>query len=161
MAKANYKFDPFTFIGLKKPDDPSVRREALQAMGEFLRDSVLDHVADSKSPVSGGPWKKALSKAYKDVISDFSSVLRANLELSGSMLDALDFKIEGDQINFGVFDDNLVGRAEGNNIGSYGQGRGNRSKARRFIPLSREKFNPEIRSGMRNIAEDIIGEEDV
>jgi len=159
MAKASKTFDPFRFIGVKKPKDGELKAIAIEAMAEFLRDSILDHVADSKSPVSGGPWKKSLTKEYKGVKSGFSSVLKANLELSGSMLDALDFKIEGDKINIGVFAAKQVGKAEGNNIGSYGKSR-KRSRARRFIPLSKEKFNPTIERGMRDIAKEIIGDDE-
>ena len=159
MAKANFKFDPFKLAGVRAPTNRAERRRALEEMRDFIRDSILDHVGDSKSPVRGGPWKTSLTSGYKKVKDDFSSVLKANLELRGDLLDALEVRIEGNQLNAGVFDRNEVGKAEGNNIGSYGKSRGSVAKARRFIPLRGETWNREITEGIKDIAAFFEGDE--
>lgn len=160
MAKAHNKFDPFKFAGVKRPKDPALREEAMEAMGEFLRDSILEHVSKSKSPVKGGKFNPRLSPGYKSVKAGQASSSKANLELSGAMLDALEFRVEGNSLNIGVFDTKQVGKAEGNNLGTYG-GKVKRAKnIRRFIPVGRQKFNKTIKNGMRDIALEVIGDDE-
>ena len=159
MAKAEYKFNPFEIAGVRPPKDSSVRDSILENVAEFVRDSILDHAGDAKSPVKNGPWKKSLTPAYKDIKAEESSSKKANLELSGELLDAVDFRIDGNNIIEGVFDGN-VGKAEGNNIGSYGRRSGNKSKARRFIPLRGETWNQTITRGIKDLVQFELLEEE-
>lgn len=158
MAKYSFEFDVFDKLG-KRPGRGKIR-EAQEEIKDFIKEQVLSQIGDGKSPVAGGPWKKSLSKEYKKRKGEFSSVNFANLELSGDLLDNLDVVSKGG----GKFSiqvkgsSDLVGKAEGNNIGSYGRDP-NASKARRFIPLKGETFKRSIWSGVKEILEDLDGEE--
>jgi len=154
-SKYGFTFDPFKLTGVKVP--LSRRDEALEAVGNWLLETSLMEIGSGRSPVSGGPWKRSLSKEYKERKSDESSVTVANLELSGDLLDALDAKpVSRNRIFYGV-EGGQAGKAEGNNIGSYGRDADD-SKARRFIPVDGETFKPSIIAGMREVLEDFADE---
>jgi len=148
LAKVEYRFNPLEEIGAEIPRNK--RAEARQAIADFVKESVLAKIADGKSPVSGGPWKRSLSKEYKGVKADQSGVGYANLELSGDLLDALEVVVDGSEVVLRVSGDQ-ADKAEGNNLGSYGKSPDD-SKARRFIPLEDETFKRDIWSGIREIA---------
>lgn len=156
MAKYGFKFNPFTLTGVRVP--AKNREAALDAVGNWLLETSLSEIGAGRSPVAGGPWKKSLTPEYREKKKDESSVTVANLELTGEMLDALGVDHSGSQLFYGVEGDRaLVGKAEGNNIGTYGrEGSGDDSKARRFVPLEGETFTPKIIAGMREILEDFV-----
>ncbi len=150
MAKYGFKFDPFKLTGVNVPAEN--RDEALEAVGNYLLETSLMEIGSGRSPVKGGPWKKTLSKDYKEKKSEESSVTFANAELSGDMLDALGVeKISKNQLFYGI-DGDEADKLEGNNIGSYGRDP-DEGKARRIVPLEGETFKPSIVAGMREILE--------
>jgi hypothetical protein len=148
MPKVSFVFDPFEETGIDVPR--GARAQAKADVAEYVKEQVLGYIGDGRSPVAGGPWKGSYTRAYKREKAKQSSAGTVNLEFSGEMLDALDvvnkggtkleIKVGGDQ----------SGKAEGNNIGSYGRGP-NESKARRFIPIGDETFRREIWKGVKNI----------
>ena len=155
-SKYGFTFDPFELTGVKVP--PARREEALEAVGNYLLESALTEIGSGRSPVAGGPWKKSLSKEYKEKKSAESSSTVANLELSGDLLDALDVtRVSTKKLFYGVEGDQ-AGKLEGNNIGSYGQPSGDESKARRAVPLPGETFKPSIVAGIRSILEEYADE---
>ena len=155
MAKANFKFNPFDLAGVKPPANSALRRQILEDVADFVRDSVLDFVGGGKSPVAKGTWQRKLTEEYRDI----KGSSKANLGLTGDLLDSIISNPEGNSIITGVFDSN-VGKAEGNNIGSYGKRFGNRGNARRFIPLKGESWNRTIESGIRDLVLSQIEEEE-
>lgn len=131
----------------KVPEDR--RDELLNDIGEYLVDSILDYVGDSKSPVSGGAFKKKLSDAYakREGKSD------ANLDLTGSMLDSLSYDIDPDNgtIVLGIFDEKEIPKAYNHNVGDT-------LPKRQFLPDDDkdQNFKAEILRGVDRIIEEYL-----
>lgn len=121
-----------------------------QAIGSEMLDKIRELVAKGISPETGETFKNnKYSAAYAKTFAfrrrgkDINDV---NLKLSGDMLAAmevLDSSKDG-QVKIG-FDESSdeAGKAEGNQIGTYGSDRASSSKARPFIKLN-EKFVKQI-----------------
>lgn len=154
-SKYGFTFDPFKLTGVKVP--LSRREDALEAVANYLLESSLMEIGAGRSPVAGGPWKRSLTPEYKKKKAEESSVTFANAELSGDLLDALKAEpSSSNRIFYGVEGDQ-AGKAEGNNIGSYGRDP-DESQARRIIPTDGETFKPSIVAGMREVLEDFVDE---
>ena len=134
--------------------DPDDRRSVLEEIGEFVVDSILDRVGEGKSPVEKEKFKK-LSKEYAE--REKSGDRTPNLDLFGDMLDALDFQVNvsSGEVEIGIFDSDEAAKAFGHNTGFQGhptlKGKGLK---RRFIPRESQRFDSEIRSGIRDIIEE-------
>lgn len=150
MGKYAYSFNPIKELDLDIPR--SSRREALEAGAEYLRDAVLRKIAKGRSPVANGKWTRTLTKGYSKRKGEESSAKFANLELSGELLDSLDVSVDGSKLVYGVPSDQ-AGKAEGNNIGTYGRSKST-GRVRRFIPIGDEKFSKDILSGLRDVLAD-------
>lgn len=147
-----YKFDPVTELGINIPKNK--RREALEAAAEILKEAVLDFIGEGKSPVSGFGKFPGYTKKYKDYKSELSSASNVNLELTGEMLDALSVEVSGSNLKVFVDGDSeLQGKAEGNNLGTYGNQKPLPGKARRFIPLKEkdEVFKRDILRQIKDV----------
>ena len=70
----------------------NVRSEIADTVGEFLVEKILENVSQQKSPISGQGKFKGLSKEYKKIKLADGRGSEANLELTGAMLDALEYK---------------------------------------------------------------------
>lgn len=105
-------------------------------------------MGDAKSPVTGRNFK-ALDKDYAKRKADVARPI-ANLELSGDMLDALDYEIKGNEIEIGIWGDEAP-KADGHNNHS-----GDSSlPTRRFIPKQGEdNFRPSILQQVKSIIEE-------
>lgn len=157
MAKYGYEFDPFKLTGINVPKEN--REDALDAVAEYVKESALSYIGSGKSPVNSDVWKRGLSKEYKKKKAEESSVTFANLELEGDLLDALEVERKANKLFYGVSGDkSLTGKAEGNNIGSYGREE-DEEKARRFIPLEGETFKKPILDGIKQILKEYAEEE--
>lgn len=143
--KVAFEFDPFDETGIDVPQDR--RREAAEEVASYVRDSVLSFVGEGKSPVKGGHWKKSLSPDYKHEKKEFSSVLFANMEESGDMLDALETVVAGNGRVSLEIDGKEGDKADGHNNFS------GKSKLplREFIPKPKQTFRDEIWDGVRDI----------
>ena len=145
-----WKFKPFEELGIEIPRGS--RREALEAAAEYIRTAMLDYIGSGTSPVSGFGKFPGYTKTYKDFKRGESSASAVNLELSGEMLDALDARVSGSTINVNVYgDSDLEGKAEGNNLGTYGKANPIPGKARRFIPVGNERLKKDILQGVKDI----------
>jgi len=151
VKKVAFEFDPFLRAGVSKGSVED-RQAALEEVAEFVKEQVLMHVGDGTSPVEGGAWKRSLHPEYRKRKATESSADFANLELTGAMLDALDVLIIGDKLSLQIEGDE-AGKADGNNRGTYGKGRRNRSKAREFIPQKGQTLNSEIIAGIKEVFE--------
>lgn len=126
-----FEFDPFEEADTDRPR--RVQRSKIEEAAELIKVEMLSYIGEGKSPLSGGLWKRGLSKAYKDRKGEESSSGFANLELSGDLLDSLTVEaIPGGKIRISIPDDQ-ADKAEGNLIGSYGR-EANDAKAREFMP---------------------------
>ena len=128
---------------------PSVRQELVDEIGDYLRDSILDYVGESKSPVAGGRFKKELSDAYKKV----SGKNNANLELTGSMLDSLEVIPDYDSglVTIGIFDPDETPKAYNHQVGDT-------LPQRQFLPGEDELLKAEILRGVQRIIEEYLNE---
>ena len=144
--KISFKFNPEDLTGLEIPKGK--KKEAAKEIARAVQDYILDYVGDGKSPVSGGPWKRQLSKEYAKKKEDESGINFANLELSGALMDALETKIHSDgSIEVGIFKPSEVGKADGHNNFS-GE---SKLPTRQFIPKKDQTFKREISEGIKDI----------
>lgn len=154
-----HEFDPFKKTGLTITNS-NARDSALKAIAEYVKEQCLSYIGDGSSPIQGGKWKRSLSPQYKEKKAEISSVDFSNLELYGDMLDALKAETSSDtKIKYGV-EGPQADKADGNNRGTYGSLRGNRSKAREFIPKAGQTFKNDIWAGIKEIIEGYGGTED-
>lgn len=149
--------DKITFV-MKFPELDSLpssdRAEALREIGNYGLEAILADVGETRSPVTGHMFKK-LSAAYAKKKAEDSSSPVPNLELSGEMLDALAFRISGNQVEWGIWGDQAP-KADGHNNFS-----GDSSLPRRsFIPDAKrgEKFRPEIRDEISAIIDEYVSQ---
>lgn len=127
----------------------SDRKKALRDVGEFLVEQVLDYIGQGKSPVSGvGDFKK-LNKAYAE--KEKAGDRLANLDLNGSMLDALTFKVSGNKVIVGIFDEDQA-------IKSYNHNKGDTLPKRQFIPEKGQILKKDIRDNVDMIVEEYMEE---
>lgn len=127
------------------------QREAMKAAAEFLKVEVLDYIGEGKSPVSGFGKFPEYTKSYS---AEKGSSL-VNLELTGELLDALDVKVKGSSLELNVYgSDEVQGKAEGNNLGTYGNPKPIKGKARRFIPVGDETLKRDIIARLKELLSD-------
>ena len=104
------------------------KNELLNIVGELLIERTLSSMADSVSPVDGSSFP-ALSKEYAKYKLEEVGTKDPNLDLTGSMINALDYKIVNNSIEYGIYGKE-AGKADGHNNLS---GRSNLPK-RQFLP---------------------------
>lgn len=147
--KLTYEFDPFEeFKDLVVPKER--RSEVMEEVAAYLKEQTLSYVGEGRSPVAGEGTFPKLSEDYKKKKSGLSSSPIANLELSGDMLDALDFTAKRDKVVVsitGVQGDKADGHCNFSGNSELPQ--------RRFIPNSQEDqtYRREIMAGVREILE--------
>lgn len=96
--------------GLSKAD----REDALDQIGEFLVEQTIVNAAESASIVKGEKIPALTSKIYKLKKRAEVGNATANLELSGEMLDSVDYDRAGTRLTIGVFGEAAL-RADGHN----------------------------------------------
>jgi hypothetical protein len=128
------------------------RETALEDVGQFLVDSILDYVGQGKSPVSGKRDFKALSTPYADREKGGDTL--ANLDLTGGMLDSLTYKVVGDKVVVGIFDEDEAIKAYNHNIGDT-------LPKRQFIPddAKGESLKSDIQRGISSIISEYVDED--
>lgn len=120
--------------------DRSQKDELLSQIGELLVEQILSSVADSKSPVNGNSFAP-LSKDYATIKKAETGSSKPNLDLTGSMLQSLDFNVSGNNIEIGVFGED-AGKADGHNNFSGSS----KLPTRQFLPDTGEEFDKSIMS---------------
>lgn len=146
MRKVAYEFDPFKALGLKPPKDAEDRRRALEEAAEIVKTRVLEYVQEARSPVSGGKWKRSLSKEYRDRKLEDGGSGVADMELSGSMLNALEVVLKrGNKLSLEITGAEAP-KADGHNNHS---GRSELPE-RVFIPRKNETFKRDIWADVRD-----------
>ena len=121
------------------------KRRAKDEVGEFLIDSILQNVGTAKSPVKGEVFP-VLSKDYKKEKAGEGRGTKANLELSGDMLDSLVFKHTEKGVKVGIIGGEAA-KADGhNNFSGKSQ-----IPQRRFLPEEGQSFKSGIESEVNSI----------
>jgi hypothetical protein len=163
MAKSKvvFEFDPFDAAGMEPPSGKRDLKAALREIGEYVRDELLQYYGDGKSPAMSGEWKKKLTKEYKARKALESSSGFANMELSGDMLDALEFEVTSDgKIKIGWFDSEQAAKAEGHQTGYKGHPTITDGPRRQLLPEKGGSFRKDIVSGMKEIASEFMPDEE-
>ena len=140
----------------------SERGAAKEEVAEYIVDTILDQVSSQKSPVSGGKFKASLSKNYKKIKMKESGGSKANLELTGDMLDALDARFSGNTLSVGIHKDagseNML-KAENHNKRTV-RARKTSVPERKFIPNKDENFKRNIMRDIKDIIDSYVQDED-
>jgi hypothetical protein len=148
----------FTF-DVPIPDDikPGLKKEFLQKVGQYLVDSMLDKIADGISPVAGVGKFQKLTKHYAD--EEKGGERTANMDEHGDMLSALTYKIIGNKIKVGIFDDKQAIKSYAHNTGFKGHPTlEGKAPKRQFIPNEKEgeKLKSDILAGIGDITDEYI-----
>lgn len=154
--KLAYEFDPFELADVEPPKNSARRAQAKEDIADFVLTEVLSACAEGRSPVSGGQWKRSLSKEYREKKLQTSGVGYANMELTGDMLDALEVaQRRGNKLSL------QIDGAEGDKADGHNNFTG-RSElpTRQFIPTRGQQFKRDIIEGIRRIAEEYSDETD-
>lgn len=152
--KVAYTFDPFEIAGVDRSEIPADKRaEIRQEVGDFVVESILSRVGGGRSPVRGEGKFKKLSKDYKSFKTGEGSGGDPNLELTGDMLDSLDFVVEGSKIRVGVSPSEAPKADNHNHFKEFGSPTLPR---RQFIPKEDQTFTKDIISGIRDIIDNIV-----
>lgn len=145
--KVKYDFNPFELTG-QSSKGVQDKGGLFDEIASFVVEKVKSKTSASKTPVSNGAWKQALSKAYRKK----TGKSKANLRLEGDLMASLEsFGLRGNTMRLTV-DDNQQGKADGHNnfTGKSGLPR------RDFIPDTEKKqtFKKDIVDGIRRIIKD-------
>ncbi len=131
----------------------SERAAALSEIGEFLVEQTLVNASESKSLVKGEQIPALTSKQYKLKKRGEVGNAKANLELSGEMLDSVDFNASGTSLTIGVYGDAAL-RADGHNNFS---GKSSLPK-RRIFPDEGQQYKADVVKEIARIASDYKSE---
>ncbi len=155
IKKVTYEFDPFELAGVEAPTGRKLSR-ALDAIAEFVEGETLNYIAEGKSPVSGGAWKRTLSKEYKERKVAQGGSNFANMELDGDLLDGYQVKRKGDKIVAG-WEGSEAPKADGhNNFSGKSE-----LPPRESVPNEKKNqtYKRDILRGIKQIAEEFAEEE--
>lgn len=147
MAKVTFHLNLSDFINQDQLDQltKSDKKDILKNINEFAIDRILSDVGNQMNVVTGKPWRKTLSKEYKEFKVKEGGRPYANLELHGDMLDALKGKVVDDNTSeIGIFNNEQAMKADGHcHTEVFGI---SKLPLRQFIP---NEFNGEtLRSGI-------------
>lgn len=134
----------------------SARTEIKKRVGELLVDETLAAVSDSNTPVSGAPYKSTLTDpVYRKLKAESNLPVKANMEFSGAMLDALSSRPTAAGIKIGIFSDGKnAPKADGHNNFS---GKSELPR-RQFLPTKGQNYKRSIESEIDRIITDAIGD---
>jgi hypothetical protein len=155
--KVEHYLDPFELAG----EDPysfkrADREEILQRVSDFVVESILEHCADEKSPVSGKAWKK-LSEKYAAHKKAEGLGTDANLLFTGDMLNSLTAKpiVSKNEVKIWLDDPEQEGKAYGHNTGFEGHPTIKNGPKRQFIPTEDDTFHSRsLVDGIKEILKD-------
>jgi len=118
----------------------AIKAEILDSIGELLVERTLNALASERSPVEGHGTFKGLSQEYKKLKQSETGSGKANLDLTGSMINSIDFNVSGNKITIGVFGEDAP-KADGHNNLSGASS----LPTRRFIPEVGESYTSDIK----------------
>jgi hypothetical protein len=144
-----FEFDPFDYAKVTKPKGKKLSA-ILDEVADLVKESVLLDIGNSRSPVNGRSFK-SLSPDYRKEKEAKGGSGKADLELSGSMLDALTVKkTSNGKLQILVDDPSQQGKVDGHN-NFTGQ---SKLPERKFIPDESEDFRPAIRKKIKTLIDE-------
>lgn len=127
------------------------REKKSQAKAEievFTQASMLASMDAGRSPVSGGSWKKSLSKEYKAAKKKAGKSGIADLELTGSMQNSMQFGFSGNNLEIKITDTT-------NKKKMFNHNTGDTLPTRQALPNTGENLKKPIMDGIKRIIKDI------
>ena len=132
------------------------KKEFMEKVGRYLVDSMLDMIADGNSPVEGIGEFKELNPEYAE--EEKGGNRTANMDEHGDMLQALTYKIVGNTLKIGIFDERQAIKSYAHNTGFKGhpylEGK---APKRQFIPGKDETLDEDILRGVGGITDEYLG----
>ena len=153
VSKTTFKIKLKDLVDVSKLDT-SQKSIIKKEIGEFIIDKILLDVAKAKSPVTGEGWD-SLSKEYRKEKVKKGSSGRANLELSGDMLDALKMKEYNRGIEVGIFDYDQAQKSDNHNKFSA-KSRRTGVPERQFIPRKGQMLKEKIMKDTVKLAKNLV-----
>lgn len=129
------------------------KKAAMEEVSEYLAEELRSRYAAGNSPVSGGIWKRKLTKEYAAKKEGVTGVDIADLELTGEMLESLTVKPRGSKIKIDVAKDQYA-KAEGHITGQYGKNKMKKDYRREFLPQGGDSFKRDILGNIKKILRD-------
>ena len=111
---------------------------------EFSADSIAEDIINYiKERTSDGKDKN--ERNFKPYTKEYAEakgvgVNDVDLELSSEMLDALEYRKKGRTLQIGYFNESILGKVEGNVLGTYGDRDRAKKKPRDFLGIKKEKL---------------------
>lgn len=139
--------DLFSDLDFKVPK--KLKEEISSEVGDYLKEQILLSIDRLSSPISGGKFKTKLSKQYANEKEKMGGRPVPNLQMTGEMLDQLDYKTTSNGIEIGVFGDSAL-KADGHNNLS-GE---SKLPERQFLPDIGDKFKSDINAEIEKIIQD-------
>lgn len=111
-------------------------------VGRFLVDQIGEFLDSSKSPVSGGGYKRTKKNGQPSILSD-KGTMRAHIETRD---------VSANILATGIFDD----APDKENLKSFNHNVGDTLPQRQFIPRPKQKYKKAILSGIKDIISEVI-----
>lgn len=142
------------FSGLTQKITPAQKKTIQQEVADYLIEQTLLSVADEKSPLSGGLWKKTLSKEYAKYKMEEVGNKQADIQFTGRTLDQLKGEPISVGVKVGVFGERAPAADGHNNLSGKSH-----LPTRQFIPKEGQKYKQGIEREVERIIADVLAEE--
>jgi len=165
VSKVTYNFDLDEIKGVDKSKLSHFKKIELQSrVASFLVDAILRDTANMRSAVDGRRWKdlkrydivdgKKVPARYP-IEKSKVAVAKANLELTGAMLDSLNGRLTEEGVEVGIFDYDEAQKAD-NHCKFSAESETTALPKRQFIPKEGEGFRAGIMKELEKIAKEVI-----
>ena len=131
--------------------DVSSKREIAKKAGQYIVEQINLSIARLTSPVSGGKYKRTLSPEYAAWKKKVVGTDKPNLQLSGEMLDQLDYREGNGEVEIGVFGSAAPRAANHNHFGD-----GSPVPERQFLPRVGQEFKGNIQKTIEQMIKDKV-----
>ena len=134
------------------------KEDALNVAGQLILAQIKDYLDKQTTPVSGGSYKKGLSKEYRKKKKSMGKPGIANLQLTDAMLNDLEVDATKSTITFKLDDGTQIEKAYNHNTP---QGSKAPLPQREFLPddASNGKFKPNVLKEARAAIESFKSDE--
>jgi hypothetical protein len=151
-TETSVEIDLFSSIKKLSADQ---KRTIQSEVADFLVEQTLTSVSEEKSPISGGEWKKKLSKEYAQKKETEIGNKKADIQFSGRTLDQLKAEPTSDGIKIGVFGERAPVADGHNNLSGKSS-----LPTRQFLPKEGQNYKGSIKSEVDRIVADVLAESD-
>ena len=129
----------FSGFSSASPEDKKIIKTRV---GRFLVDQIGEFLDSSKSPVSGGGYKRTKKDGTPSILED-KGTMRAHIETRD---------VSANILSTGIFSDAPTKE----NLKSFNHNVGDTLPQRQFIPAPKQKYKKQILTGIRAIIDEVI-----